>query len=243
MAIASDGRIVTAGTRKGAHARLAIVERRFDGTCGNATPEPGEDCDGGSGCDVACCLADADGDGLCDAVDPCTSPQLVDRVRLRVAAGRAGRMLTGAMRLSGSMAVRGAFDPMANGVRVLVGPSLDVTIPGGPYDPDSMTGWTFVAHRSALQWSYRNRSGAPPEGVTRLTIREITSGDTPTVRFELQGGDGRYVDLAANPSLVAGVVLDPGRVLRVLCGEARFSDDANDAHCRVKQGGGALACH
>jgi hypothetical protein len=79
--------------------------------------------------------------------------------------------------------------------------------------------------------------------VTRLTIREITSGDTPTVRFELQGGDGRYVDLAANPSLVAGVVLGPGRVLRVLCGEARFSDDANDAHCRVKQGGGVLACH
>jgi hypothetical protein len=152
-------------------------------------------------------------------------------------------MLTGAMRLSGSMAVRGAFDPMANGVRVLVRPSLDVTIPGGPYDPDTMAGWTFVAHRSALQWSYRNRTGAPPEGVTRLTIREITSGDTPTVRFELQGGDGRYVDLAANPRFVAGVVLDPGRLPRVPCGEARFSDDANDAHRRVKQGGGALACH
>ncbi|HJW68720.1 MAG TPA: hypothetical protein VJ829_05120, partial [Candidatus Binatia bacterium] len=49
MAIASDGRIVTAGTRKGAHARLAIVERRFDGTCGNATPEPGETATAGAG--------------------------------------------------------------------------------------------------------------------------------------------------------------------------------------------------
>ena len=243
LAIAPDGRIVTAGIRKGARARFVFVERRYDGTCGNGIPEPGEDCDGGVGCGAACCLADADGDGLCDAVDACTSPLPVDGMRLRVTAGRPGRMLGGSVRLSGSMAIEHPFDPLADGVRVLVGPSLDVTIPGGAYDASTRSGWVSVTSRATPRWSYRNRSGVPPEGVTRLSIREVTSTDPPVVRFEVQAGDGRYAELAAKTSVVTSIVLDPDRVPRLACGEVSFADDADHLHCRLKRSGGALTCH
>src|SRR5262249_31165792 len=94
MALAPDGRIVTAGVRKGTRARRAIVERWLAGTCGDGIRDPEEDCDG-SACPGSCCLADADGDGWCDSVDPCTAPSAVDRVRLQATRVRGDRMLGG----------------------------------------------------------------------------------------------------------------------------------------------------
>jgi hypothetical protein len=93
--------VFLAAIAAGSCVRRAIVERRFAGTCGDGTRDPGEDCDG-SGCPASCCFADADGDGSCDGVDPCAAPSVVEPVRI-----------SGSMMLAGS--ADPPLDPVAHG--------------------------------------------------------------------------------------------------------------------------------
>src|SRR5262245_5318569 len=246
MALAPDGRIVTAGVRKGTRTHRAIVERWLAGTCGDGLRDPEEDCDGGP-CPPSCCLADADGDGWCDAVDPCTVPLAVDRVRLVARRARGGRLLGGKLRVSGTVAFADSPDPppdpAAQGLRVIVGDTLDVTIPAGTYDPTTRSGW-IAESRSATsrQWTYRDGTGLASDGVSRVVLREAAGDGTRTLRLELRAGAGRWNDVTAASPGTATLVFAPDRAPRRQCGVVTFADLPDTASCRIRRSGAGISC-
>lgn len=246
LALAPDGRIVTSGVRKGTRVRRAIVERRFGGTCGDGIRDPDEDCDGG-GCPASCCLADADGDGWCDAVDPCAAPSGVDRVRLQATRSRGGRLLGGKFRVSGTVTLADSLaaplDPVAQGIRLLTGDTLDVTVPAGAYDPATKSGW--VAHGgsgSARRWTYRDGSGVAPDGVSRVVLREVAEDGARVLRLDVRSGAGRWDALVADSTRTATLVFDPDRAPRQQCGEVAFADVPGLPHCRTRRSGAGISC-
>src|SRR3989441_10042893 len=85
--------------------------------------------------------ADADGDGIGDACDPCTGAAIGNaKLVLAKLAPPAG---DDTLAFKGRMTLPTAppLDPVTTGVRLLADPVLDVTIPGGAFDPATMTGW------------------------------------------------------------------------------------------------------
>jgi hypothetical protein len=246
MALAPNGRIVTAGVRKGTRARRAIVERWLAGTCGDGVRDPEEDCDGGA-CPASCCVADADGDGWCDSVDPCTGPSAVDRVRLQATRVRGGRMLGGRLRLSGTVTLADSLDPppdpAAQGLRVLVGDTLDVTIPAGTYDSSTRSGWVAEGGSdSSRRWTYRDGTGVAPDGVSRVVLREVTEDGARTLRVDVRAGAGRWDAVVAASPDTATLVFAPGRAPRRQCGEVTFADRPDTAQCRVRRSGAGISC-
>ena len=246
LALAPDGRIVTSGVRKGSRVRRAIVERRLGGTCGDGIRDPGEDCDGGA-CPASCCLADADGDAWCDAVDPCAAPSIVDRVRLQAIRGRGGRILGGKLRVSGTVTLADslgpAVDPVAHGVRLLAGDTLDVTVPAGAYDPATKSGWLADSDSgSSRRWTYRDGSGVAPDGVSRVVLRQVEEDGARVVNLDVRSGAGRWDALVADGTMTATLVFDPDRTPRQECGEVAFADGLGLPHCRLRRNGAGISC-
>src|SRR5882724_4038042 len=105
--------------------------------------------------DIVAVCRDQDGDGVCDADEPPTTttqaPTTTTTTCTGAAVARAKLMLgklappagddtlafKGEMRIPTSPAV----DPVATGARVIVGEVVDLTIPGGAFDPATKTGW------------------------------------------------------------------------------------------------------
>jgi probable HAF family extracellular repeat protein len=137
--------------------------------CGNGLREYGEQCDGGAAngsdrcCAVDCALVDADGDGTCDADDPCFGGVPLDHPRVVVR--RLGPPVGDEM-LAFSGRIPDAVLPGSAGLRVVVrtarrGVLVDATIP-----PDA--GWKGSPRRHvwryADRWPDRRRAIRPPEG-------------------------------------------------------------------------------
>jgi len=129
---------------------------------------------------VTAICGDADGDGICDADDPCTVTRPVTRGRIDVR-----RRL---LRIAGRTALDGPLDPSATGVRVLLESGtttvLDVDVP-------PTVGWK---RRTVGVWTWRAR---PASGITRM--RFVVRGEE--VAFVLRGRPAAAVDTPLRAAL------------------------------------------
>jgi hypothetical protein len=148
---------------------------------------------GARGVTVIC--GDGDGDGLCDADDPCTLARPVARPRLRI-----GRRVA----FSGRAPLEGPFDAAATGVRVLLesraGTLFDASVPGGP---------SWRVRNRGRRWTYRDRRGR----VSALTRIRLGVKDG-TLHFRTTGRAGGPAPAPGALRVRASLVLDPPAVRR-----------------------------
>jgi hypothetical protein len=174
---------------------------------------------------------DRDGDGLCDADDPCTG---VPIAKPKLALAKLGETPgSQTLALKGAMTVPAApaLDPVETGVRVLVDGVVDATIPGGAFDRATKTGWK--AKKGAFK--YQNGQGGIM-GIVKVAVK--VSAKTPgLVQFAVSGKHGTYsVDPAALPRQATFIVdAADGQ-----CGDAGFAGPA--PVCEYDAGKGKLRC-
>jgi hypothetical protein len=178
--------------------------------------------------------ADADGDGIGDACDPCTGP-VVQKAKLAV--GKIGAPAgdeTLAFRGVLALPADAAIDPTTTGLRVIVGDAaavlVDATLPGGPLDETTGTGW------KARNGSFKYQNPAGVLGIRKAALK--ASRKVPgRVSFAIAGKEGSYAVQSAALPLHATVVLDQAGGL---CGDARFT--APTSGCALKKKGTAVSC-
>jgi hypothetical protein len=118
-----------------------------------------------------------------------------------------------------------ALDPVAVGVAVAIEDSagvrpIDVTVPGGAYDPATKVGWRIA--RNGTSWTYVDKSAAPVGGITSVKIKDLSKKQPGLVRVKVTGKRGSYpVDTGSLP-LTGIVVLDPPNAPTAQCGVATF---------------------
>jgi cysteine-rich repeat protein len=208
--------------------------------CGNHVIDAGEQCDDGSGngtdscCTAQCQLVDSDGDGLCDALDPCTLGVQVASATLSFTDPRGPTSPTQSFRRikffgesEPNFPVPPPLDPSANGLRFLVNDFLgttvlDMQIGGGLYDSTSHRGW----HPSDIEnyWVFDDDSTTPRAGIFRARIQ--FNPFTKRIQFLVDGKNGFYDVTRANLPLVGTLVLDPMTADTGQCVEAKFPDNS-----------------
>ncbi len=172
-------------------------------------------------------LPDADGDGLCDALDECPQGVALTSARVKI-----GRFSTGPG--DDRLAVRGQLtlpvpitppiDPVSHGVRLLIrdaaggsagGAFLDVTVPAGAYSESTGTGWAVKGGSRFLF-----RSPQPVGGAVRAVRLQLPPTIPGRVRVAITGTEGSFVSgVFALPPRVT-VLLDPPATPSVQCAEA-----------------------
>jgi hypothetical protein len=173
---------------------------------------------------VSAC-SDADGDGVCDAIDPCFS---VDLFAIREPALTVGRLDTppgdDTLRFSGTLSVPAtpAIDPTADGIRFGLhhffgDPVAVVSVPGG-------IGWAHDAH--GTEWVYRDRTGQAG-GVTRVVVKQVdpivvvpSVVPRATFAFLLEAHGGAFPLTAADSLYVTFAMGAAGDQLQ--CGDTTF---------------------
>ncbi len=255
--VGNDGHVATAVARQG-DGKLILagdftVARYLGPTCGNGAPEGGEDCDdgntvGGDGCDPACCTADGDADGQCDAVDPCTGGVPATAARIKVVGPRSRLTLAGELPLP--VPLNPGLDPLANGIRFrLDNPTrnlLDVTIAGGAFVDPPRIGWTARANTFGTKWVWVDRTGFPqahvsPAGVFKIKVEDRSNISPGHVRYVVKGAFA-YQTFGLDLPLSATVVLDPPTAASGQCGTATFPGPEPAPSCALKNGGANVIC-
>jgi uncharacterized delta-60 repeat protein len=199
-----------------------------------------EVCDGlSASCSPNTGLPDSDGDGLCDAIDPCTGPAIAHDAR--VILGGYGTP-TG----DDSLAVLGTFvvttspapDPRADGLRVLVqqafGDLLDVTVPGGAYERSTRTGWSMRTRGTLTIWRFRTPLlyGAVNSAVVKVGPTEA--------KVVVRGSRAAFASGTLELPLRATIVLAPPRAATGRCGALTFTG-ATDT-CKLSRDGRVYRC-
>ena len=155
--------------------------------CPADTGQPDTDsdtvCDAIDNCDTIANTdqANGDSDSFGDACDPCTNivPTVPSKTKLILS-----KILPPAT--DDKLNFKGFFtavpnsptvDPVTNGLRVLVSDSLgntpiDVTIPGGAYNPVTKIGWKV--NGSGTAWKYKN-STSPVNGIYKAQLKAYSS--------------------------------------------------------------------
>ncbi len=241
----ADGAIVTATT--------GLLARHFGGTCGDGTPEAGEECDdgnlaGGDGCDPACCLTDTDGDGVCDSLDPCVEPLAAARPKIsirKLGATSGGGDESFALDADLTLPIAPPVDPAANGLRVIVtntnGDEMDVTLDGGAFADPPKFGWKTSVRGTRTRWVFSDKSLGRRGflcGVNKAVVR--TDSAVPgLVKVPVKGQLGFYESLGAAPPLSALVMIDPPLATSGQCAQLTFPGPPT---CTLSASGTGLSC-
>jgi cysteine-rich repeat protein len=182
---------------------------------------------------------DRDFDGVGDACDPCTNltGAEITTARLRVrkldfAPGEQRIKMKGTFEIAPAP----AFDPLANGMRFVLFSAglaiLDITVPGGAFDPtaepEAQRGWL---HRG-LGFEYADKA-ATVAGIQRIAARPAGGELSVTVygkggAYAAPEGSELVMTFIANPASPEGQ-----------CADAIFTED----ECRIRNRGGKLVCH
>jgi hypothetical protein len=161
---------------------------------------------------------DADGDGLCDATDPCTNAgglRTATRAKLK-----ASRLLPpgedDVLAASGVITIPAAppIDPVTTGVRVLYGDQsgtiFDTLATPGAWDPATRVGWV------ARNGSFKYVDGSRTSHLIKVVLK-ATAAVPGQYKVTVKGRDGTYA--AANPPVRLIVVADPPHAAAGACGE------------------------
>ena len=199
-----------------------------------------EVCNGfGAECPSDSHSSDYDGDGRCAAIDGCESGPVAIKSRLQTGTydATAGN---DSLRLSGTfiLAPPISIDPVTHGVRVTLtddnGATLDVTVPGGAFDPVTRTGWKDNG-RGTRRFSSRTPVGG---AITRLSLR-VPPSQPSELRFKVSGKGGTYASSPVDLPLYAALGFDDD----AFCGESRFPGPPGvSPGCAMKPGTTIIVC-
>jgi cysteine-rich repeat protein len=215
--------------------------------CGDGLVEAGcgETCDDGAGngsdhcCSATCTIVDADQDGLCDAIDPCTGGVPITATLLKI-----GRQTTppgddtiawkGELTLPFPFAP--ALDPTTRGVRLVfahgASTALDVTIPGGLLAGSPAIGWKAAG---TTRWLYLDRRPFPGGGIAKILLQEVPSVPGH-LKFRVRGKRASLPPALNDPPIAVALVLDPPAAMSGQCGEAvlpcTFSGSGASRRCQ-----------
>jgi len=162
---------------------------------------------------------DTDGDGTCNADEPCTGGVALVKPKLQLKklntpTGDDGLAFSGEMTVPTSPAI----DPVTKGARILVadasGTVASVAIPPGLVDPVTKVGWK--PNKSGTAWKYSSKIGV--DGITSVSLK--TTDKTPgLVTFKVVGKNGAFVTTPDALPLRATLTLDPAGQ----CGQVDFT--------------------
>jgi cysteine-rich repeat protein len=226
--------------------------------CGNGIVTGGEQCDEGAGdadcCTAGCALVDADGDGACDRVDPCTGVTVL-APRLTIALGQPAsgdEQIAFAGSVTLPLPLEPRLDPLRRGMRVVLsganGTILDeIVAPGDgqvqaygwktsgfvfvPGPPPNLVGHRFI---------YGDRRVDPilPSGINSVKIRR-TPNLSDRFLFKVRGKAGAIPVTSDDLPLAVALVLDVPTAATGQCAEVAFA--AGD--CAVSRNGKRMICH
>jgi hypothetical protein len=130
---------------------------------------------------------------------------------------------------------------VATGVAIVVEDALgdrvlDVSIPGGAYDPVTRIGWW--PWRWGKGWTYQNGGSAPPGGITFVSLHHIERRQPGLIEFRVKGRRGSYPVDAGKLPLSGFVSVDPPTAETGQCGAASFVS----AGQQCSHGGGRVHC-
>ena len=183
--------------------------------------------------------ADGDGDGLDDAVDPCTNVAAVSidvpKLRIRKVDDAGG----GRIRFSGTLAVPStpAIDPVAKGLRLVLRDAAgaltaDIAIPPGVFDPDTRRGW--FENVSGRTFRYRDPEGLAG-GIEKVVVKHQLQA-AGLLKVIVFGRHGLFPLPEVLP-VVATVVIDAPVATTGQCGEGTlgacvFRNEGRKLICR-----------
>ncbi|MCC6767043.1 MAG: hypothetical protein IT293_20495 [Deltaproteobacteria bacterium] len=217
------------------------------GSCGDGVSNGGESCDEAvaNGTNLSCCgaicttVADSDGDGPCDAIDPCTNVAGARNFAVKPPAKLiVGKINTDTTPLNDKLSLAGEFvqdgaplfatlDPSSRGVHLLVQNSggvtrIDVRLPGGSYAGKGTRGWGLAG--SGKKWGYKDATGNPIAGIAKMAIADKAKTAPGRVAIKAQGSKGTYPVVSGDEPLRAIVVLGgPNDGAAGRCGETAFA--------------------
>jgi hypothetical protein len=192
-----------------------------------------------------------DTDPLGDACDPCTNlaPTAQSKAKLIVSKllDPAGDDRIAFASFFTSVPTSPTIDPVVNGARFLVTDGtgaipIDITIPGGGYDPVAREGWKV--NGAGTSWTYQNSGMVVPSynGITKIQIKAVPS--TPgKFKVGVKGRNGTYPVNAANLPLMGTIIVDVPYATTGQCGEARFPEvPPAKPSCVAASGGHTVRC-
>ena len=211
-------------------------------------------CDGAGAC-THVATADSDGDGICDAADPCTdvggtqrflekpaSKLVVSRIDANTIPDDDGVVLQGTFDLPAGHAFA-ELDPAQRGLRLVLeardGAShVDVRLATGTWTGKGTRGWKHATN--GRRWSFLDQTAVPADGIVKVTLQDVAKDDAPRrVRVKVTGKDGSYPFGSADVPLAAAVTLGGATEAAAgLCAESAFAP----SDCVFNKAGTTVAC-
>ncbi len=171
--------------------------------------------------EITAICRDADGDGTCDADQPCGRDAAKAKLTVKKLDGERGdERLFFAGRIAVGRALQPALDPVRRGVRLRLetagGAAIDAVVPPGAFDADGGTGWK--ANKARTGWTYTGAAGVGPLGVSKVILK--TKSKLPgVVKFAVRGAGARLAIGPGDAPLRATLALDASGQ----CGVADFA--------------------
>jgi hypothetical protein len=199
--------------------------------------------------------ADADGDNIGDACDPCTNSRNVYGVKSKITVVK---LLTppgdDKLKLKGSITIPPhmgdpAFDPTANSPRAIIidanqATILDITVPVALYNPATKVGWKVNGTHTSF--TYLNAGTFVPldQGIKKFGLKASTK-IPGLIKFTISGKTGSYDpdNIATHLPLKATIIFDNPYAMTGLCGEVLFPSTTMPlGACSVAGGGNVVKC-